>query len=157
MSARTQRRSPFGHPPPFPSASSVDGQTVAGYGENLSGNVRDLLARAKSGSYQAPPVKRAYVPKNEKEDRPIGLPTVEDKILQRAVAMILEPIYEQEFLPFSFGFRPGRSPHQALECLRTQCFEQKVQWVLEVVCASSSTRWIITTCGNCWAAGCRTE
>lgn len=110
----------------------MDGQTVAGYGENLSRNLRDLLARAKSGSYQAPPVKRAYVPKNEKEDRPIGLPTVEDKILQRAVAMILEPIYEQEFLPFSFGFRPGRSPHQALECLRTQCFEQKVQWVLEV-------------------------
>lgn len=113
-------------------APGVDGQTVAGYGENLSENLRDLLARAKSGSYQAPPVKRAYVPKNEKEDRPIGLPTVEDKILQRAVAMILEPIYEQEFLPFSFGFRPGRSPHQALECLRTQCFEQKVQWVLEV-------------------------
>jgi group II intron reverse transcriptase/maturase len=110
----------------------VDGQTVAGYGENLSENLRDLLARAKSGSYQAPPVKRAYVPKNEKEDRPIGLPTVEDKILQRAVVMIMEPIYEQEFLPFSFGFRLGRSPHQALECLRTQCFEQKVQWVLEV-------------------------
>lgn len=113
-------------------APGVDGQTVAGYGENLMENLRDLLARAKGGSYQAPPVKRAYIPKNEKEDRPIGLPTVEDKILQRAVAMILEPIYEQEFLPFSFGFRPGRSPHQALEYLRTQCFEQKVQWVLEV-------------------------
>ena len=88
--------------------------------------------RAKSGSYRAPPVKRAYVPKNEKEDRPIGIPTTEDKILQRAVAMILEPIYEQEFLPFSFGFRPGRSQHQALDYLREQCFEQKVQWVLEV-------------------------
>ena len=95
-------------------APGIDGQTVAGYGENLTDNLRDLITRAKSGSYQAPPVKRGYVPKNEKEDRPIGLPTVEDKILQRAVAMILEPIYEQEFLPFSFGFRPGRSPHQAL-------------------------------------------
>lgn len=113
-------------------APGVDGQTVAEYGENLTENLKGLLERAKSGSYQAPPVKRAYVPKNEKEDRPIGLPTVEDKILQRAVAMLLEPIYEQEFLPFSFGFRPGRSPHQALEYLRTQCFEQKVQWVLEV-------------------------
>lgn len=113
-------------------APGVDGQTVAGYGEKLSENLRDLLARAKSGRYQAPPVKRAYVPKNEKEDRPIGLPTVEDKVLQRAVAMILEPVYEQEFLPFSFGFRPGRSPHQALDYLRTQCFEQKVQWLLEV-------------------------
>ena len=113
-------------------APGVDGQSVSGYGENLMENLRDLLERAKSGNYQAPPVKRAYVPKNEKEDRPIGLPTVEDKILQRAVAMILEPIYEQEFLPFSFGFRPGRTAHQALEYLRTQCFEQKVQWVLEV-------------------------
>jgi group II intron reverse transcriptase/maturase len=113
-------------------APGIDGQTVAEYGENLTDNLRDLIDRAKSGCYKAPPVKRGYVPKNEKEDRPIGLPTVEDKILQRAVAMILEPVYEQEFLPFSFGFRPGRSQHQALEYLRGQCFEQKVQWVLEV-------------------------
>lgn len=113
-------------------ATGIDGQTVAQYGENLVENLRDLQTRAKSGSYQAPPVKRAYVPKNEKEDRPIGIPTTEDKILQRAVSMILEPIYEQEFLPFSFGFRPGRSPHQALEYLREQCFAQKVQWILEV-------------------------
>ena len=98
-------------------APGVDGQTVANYGENLSENLRDLLGRAKDGSYHAPPVKRAYIPKNEKEDRPIGLPTVEDKLLQRALAMILEPIYEQEFLPFSFGFRPGRSQHDALEYL----------------------------------------
>ena len=113
-------------------APGVDGQTVAEYGENLVGNLRDLLDRAKSGSYKAPPVKRGYVPKNEKEDRPIGLPTVEDKVLQRAVTSILEPIYEQEFLSFSFGFRPGRSQHQALDYLREQCFEQRVQWVLEV-------------------------
>ena len=85
-------------------APGIDGQTVAQYGENLVENLRDLQTRAKSGSYQAPPVKRGYVPKNEKEDRPIGIPTTEDKILQRAAVMILEPIYEQEFLPFSFGF-----------------------------------------------------
>jgi RNA-directed DNA polymerase len=113
-------------------APGVDGQTVEHYGETLTDNLRGLLTRAKGGTYRAPPVKRAWIPKNAKEDRPIGLPTVEDKILQRAVAMILEPIYEQEFLPFSFGFRPGRSPHQALDYLRTQCFEQKVQWILEV-------------------------
>lgn len=113
-------------------APGVDGQTVAEYGENLTENLKDLLDRAKSGSYVAPPVKRAYVPKNEKEQRPIGLPTVEDKVLQRAVSMVLEPIYEQEFLPFSFGFRPGRSQHQALDYLREQCFQQRVQWVLEV-------------------------
>ena len=113
-------------------APGVDGQTVVEYGGNLTENLKGLLDRAKSGSYKAPPVKRAYVPKNEKEQRPIGLPTVEDKVLQRAVAMIVEPIYEQEFLPFSFGFRPGRSQHQALEYLREQCFEQRVQWLLEV-------------------------
>jgi len=70
-------------------ATGIDGQTVAQYGENLVENLRDLQTRAKSGSYQAPPVKRAYVPKNEKEDRPIGIPTTEDKILQRSVSMIL--------------------------------------------------------------------
>jgi group II intron reverse transcriptase/maturase len=113
-------------------APGIDGQTVAGYGENLTEKLRDLLARAKSGRYQAPPVKRVYIPKNAKEDRPIGLPTVEDKILQRAVAMILEPIYEREFLPFSFGFRPGRSAHQALKYLREQCHATRVEWIQEV-------------------------
>jgi group II intron reverse transcriptase/maturase len=113
-------------------APGVDGQTVAEYGESLVENLRDLQARAKSGSYRAPLLKRGYVPKNEKEDRPIGMPTTEDKVLQRAVAMILEPIYEQEFLPFSFGFRRGRSQHEALDYLQAQCFEQKVEWVLEV-------------------------
>jgi RNA-directed DNA polymerase len=113
-------------------APGIDGQTVAQYGANLVENLRDLQERAKSGSYRAPAVRRAYVPKNEKEDRPIGIPTTEDKILQRAVAMILEPIYEQEFLPFSFGFRRGRSQHDALDYLREQCFATNVQWVLEV-------------------------
>lgn len=113
-------------------APGIDGQTVAEYGENLTENLRSLLARAKSGRYQAPPVKRAYVPKNDKEDRPIGLPTVEDKILQRAVTMVLEPIYELDFQPFSFGFRPGRSPHQALGYLRAQCHAQETEWILEV-------------------------
>jgi len=113
-------------------APGVDAQTWAEYGENLTENLKDLLNRAKSGRYKAPPVKRSYVPKNEKEKRPIGLPTVENKVLERAVAMILEPIYEEEFYDFSFGFRPGRSAHQALGYLRNQCMEQEVQWVLEV-------------------------
>jgi RNA-directed DNA polymerase len=98
--------------------------------------------------YSAPAVKRAYVPKNEKEDRPIGIPTTEDKILQRAVAMILEPIYEQEFLPFSFGFRRGRSQHDALDYLREQCFATNVQWVWRWIWRSSLTRSIIGRCGN---------
>ena len=88
-------------------ALGVDGQTWAEYGEHLTENLKDLLNRAKSGSYRAPAVKRSYVPKNEKEQRPIGLPTVENKVLERAVGMILEPIYEEEFYDFSFGFRPG--------------------------------------------------
>lgn len=113
-------------------APGVDGQTWGEYGEHLTDNLKNLLTRAKTGSYKAPPVKRSYVPKNEKEKRPIGLPTVENKILERSVAMILEPIYEEEFYPFSFGFRPGRSAYQALEYLRTQCLEQKVEWILEV-------------------------
>ena len=113
-------------------APGIDGQTVAEYGENLVENLRGLQTRAKDGSYRAPPVRRVYVPKNEKEDRPIGIPTTEDKILQKSVAMILEPIYEQEFLPFSFGFRRGRSQHDALDYLRQQCFDQKVKWILEV-------------------------
>jgi group II intron reverse transcriptase/maturase len=116
-----------------PKASpGVDGQTWQAYGEHLTDNLKDLLNRAKSGSYKAPPLKRSYVPKNEKEKRPIGLPTIENKILERAVAMILEPVYEEEFYDFSYGFRPGRSAHQALEYLRKQCLEQKVEWILEV-------------------------
>jgi len=110
----------------------VDGQTVSGYSDGLTGKLKELMERAKGGRYKPPPVKRAWVPKNQNEDRPIGLPTVEDKILQRAVAMILEPVYEQDFLPFSYGFRPGRSTHQALSYLHQQCYEQKVQWILEV-------------------------
>lgn len=113
-------------------APGVDGRTWSDYGENLGENLKDLLDRAKSGSYKAPPVKRAYVPKDGAEMRPIGLPTIENKVLERAVAMVLEPIYEEEFKDFSFGFRPGRSAHQALAYLTSQCLEQKVEWILEV-------------------------
>jgi len=99
------------------SAPGVDGQTVADYGENLEANLQSLLERAKQGTYRAPPVKRVHIPKSDTETRPIGLPTVEDKVLNRAVVMLLEPVYEQEFLDCSYGFRPGRSPHQALDAL----------------------------------------
>jgi group II intron reverse transcriptase/maturase len=98
-------------------AVGVDGQTAAQYRENLSSNLRDLLERFKAGTYKAPPVKRAFVPKAGGSLRPIGIPTFEDKLLQRAVVMILEAIYEQDFSPNSYGFRKGRSTHQALEKL----------------------------------------
>jgi group II intron reverse transcriptase/maturase len=114
-------------------APGVDGQKAAEYAARLEDNLRSLLDRAKSGAYRAPPVRRAYIPKGKGgEMRPLGIPTFEDKVLQRAVAMVLETIYEQDFLPCSYGFRPGRSAHQALESLRAHAMEMAGGWVLEV-------------------------
>jgi Reverse transcriptase (RNA-dependent DNA polymerase) len=118
-------------------ASGVDGQSAQQYAENLHGNLADLLARFKSGSYKAPPVRRVNIPKGDgKSTRPIGIPTIEDKILQRAVTMLLEPIYEAEFKDFSFGFRPGKGAHGALEHLWKQSMgawgERPVNWILDV-------------------------
>ncbi len=98
-------------------APGIDQVTAEVYAENLEANLRDLLDRAKSGDrYRAPAVRRVHIPKGDgSKTRPIGIPTFEDKVLQRAVAMVLEPIYEQDFLDCSYGFRPGRSAHQALE------------------------------------------
>ena len=115
------------------SAPGPDGQTVAEYGKDLETNLQSLLDRAKSGSYFAPPVRRVHIPKGTGTDtRPIGIPTTEDKLLQRAVAMLLEPIYEQDFLDCSYGFRPGRSAHGALKALWSQCMTGRVQWILDV-------------------------
>ena len=114
------------------SAPGVDGVTVAEYAMNLESNLAELLELAKSGRYRTPPVKRAHIPKNEKETRPIGMPTVADKVLQRAVAMLLEPIYERDFLDCSFGFRPRRSAHQALDVLREALTGMNGGWVLDV-------------------------
>jgi RNA-directed DNA polymerase len=100
-------------------AAGVDGVTAEQYERDLDNNLRSLLERFKSGSYFAPPVKRVYIPKQPggKPERPIGIPTLEDKVLQRAVVMLLSPLYEQDFLECSYGFREGRSAHQALEAL----------------------------------------
>jgi RNA-directed DNA polymerase len=114
------------------SAIGVDNQSVADYGKNLDENLADLLERVKSGSYQAPAVKRTYVPKDEKEKRPIGIPTTENKVLERAVLMLLEPIYENDFYDCSYGFRKNRSPHQALEKIRDQIKEWNGCWVVDV-------------------------
>jgi len=115
------------------SAPGVDGQSVSDYGKHLEENLPLLLHRAKRGSYVAPPVKRIYIPKDgSRETRPIGMPTCEDKVLQRAVVMLLEPIYEEAFYDFSYGFRPGRSPHQALETFWQAATGFGVRWVLEV-------------------------
>jgi len=114
------------------SAPGVDGVTFAEYAKNLDANLTALLELAKSGRYRTPPVKRVHIPKNEKETRPIGMPTLEDKVLQRAVVMLLEPIYERDFLDCSYGFRPRRSTHQALDALREALKEVNGGWVLDV-------------------------
>ncbi len=103
------------------------------YGLSLLDNLTSLLERAKSGTYFAPPVRRVHIPKGTgKETRPLGIPTLEDKILQRAVVMALEPIYEQDFLDCSYGFRPGRSAHRALWALRQQVMDLGGCWLVEV-------------------------
>jgi RNA-directed DNA polymerase len=115
-------------------ATGVDQQTAEQYAANLEGNLRSLLDRAKSGTYRAPPVRRVHIPKGSggAETRPIGIPTFEDKVLQRAVAMVLEAVYEQDFLDCSYGFRPGRSAHQALDALWIQAMRFGGGWVLDV-------------------------
>jgi RNA-directed DNA polymerase len=114
-------------------ATGVDRQTAEEYATNLEGNLRSLLDRAKSGTYRAPPVRRVHIPKGSgAETRPIGIPTFEDKVLQRAVAMVLEAVYEQDFLDCSYGFRRGRSAHQALDALWHQVTRTAGGWVLEV-------------------------
>jgi len=114
-------------------APGVDGQEAAQYAEQLEGNLLSLLDRFKSGSYKAPPVRRVYIPKGDgTKVRPIGIPTFEDKVLQRAVVMVLEAVYEQDFLDCSYGFRPGRSAHQALHAFWRQAMDWGGGWVLEI-------------------------
>lgn len=97
------------------SASGVDGQTWKGYNETRKEGIAHLLGAFKTGTYRAPNIRRVYIPKGDGKERPLGLPTIEDKLLQTAVSKVLSPIYEQEFLECSYGFRPGKSQHQALQ------------------------------------------
>jgi RNA-directed DNA polymerase len=114
-------------------AVGVDGQTAEAYGADLTANLQGLLERAKSGLYQALPVRRVHIPKGDgRRTRPIGIPTFEDKVLQRAVAMVLEPLYEQGFLECSYGYRPNRSAHQALATLHRQLSAMDGGWVIEL-------------------------
>ena len=114
-------------------ARGVDGRGATEFAECLEDNLRSLLRRAKSGTYRAPPVRRVHIPKGDgSQTRPIGIPTFEDKVLQRAVAMLLEAVYEEEFHAFSYGFRPTRSAHDACLELRNKSMEMAGGWVLEV-------------------------
>jgi RNA-directed DNA polymerase len=112
-------------------ARGVDGVTWEDYGQDLEGNLRSLLVRVHSGAYRASPSRRVYIPKADGRQRPLGIATVEDKVLQRAVVEVLNAIYEEDFLGFSYGFRPGRSPHHALDALSVGIERKKVNWVLD--------------------------
>lgn len=113
-------------------ALGIDGQSAKQYAEHLEENLQALHERAKSGMYRAPPVRRTYIPKASGEPRPLGIPTFEDKVLQRAVAMVLEAVYEQDFLECSYGFRPQRSAHQALDVLHDAATWIAGGWVIEL-------------------------
>ena len=112
-------------------ASGIDGVTWDSYGEHLRENLEALLGRVHSGAYRASPSRRAYIEKADGRLRPLGIATLEDKILQRAVVEVLNAIYGEDFLGFSYGFRPGRSPHDALDALTVGIERKKVNWVLD--------------------------
>src|SRR5713226_8756702 len=112
-------------------AAGIDGETWAAYGEGLEERLQDLSGRLKRGAYRARPVWRVYIPKGDGRQRPLGIPVVEDKIVQRATVAVLEAIYEPDFLGFSYGFRPGRNQHQALDALDQGLMRGKVNWVLD--------------------------
>ena len=112
-------------------APGVDGVTWRDYGADLEANLRDLHARVHRGAYRASPVRRVFIPKSDGRLRPLGVAALEDKILQRAVVEVLNAIYEQDFLGFSYGFRPGRSQHDALDALAVGITRKKVNFVLD--------------------------
>ena len=112
-------------------SAGIDGETWQHYGEDLEDNLKDLADRLKRGAYLAKPVRRVHIPKPDGRQRPIGVPTLEDKIVQRSVVEVLNAIYEEDFVPFSYGFRPGRSQHQALDALAVGLGRRRVNWVLD--------------------------
>ncbi|MFH0882441.1 MAG: group II intron reverse transcriptase/maturase, partial [bacterium] len=113
-------------------AAGVDGVTAADYASKLEENLTSLHRRFKQGTYRAPPVRRVYIPKGKGQQRPLGIPTLEDKILQHAVATVLNAVYEQDFRSCSYGFRPGRSAHQALQALRDGVMATWGGWVVDL-------------------------
>lgn len=112
-------------------APGVDGVTWQDYEANIEGNLRDLHRRVQHGTYRAQPVRRRFIPKADGKQRPLGVTAMEDKIVQRAVATVLNEIYEEDFLGFSYGFRPGRSQHDALDALVAGIRVAHVNWILD--------------------------
>lgn len=130
-------------------APGIDGETWRCYGERLEEHLRDLSERLKRGVYRVRPVKRVYIPKADGRTRPIGLPVLEDKIVQRAIVEVMNAIYEGDFLGFSYGFRPGRNAHQALDMLSVGLITRKVNWVLD-----ADIRGFFDTLDHGWLVKC---
>lgn len=128
-------------------APGVDGETWQAYGEQLESNLADLSARLRRGAYRAKPVRRVFIPKPDGRQRPLGVTTLEDKVVQRALVLVLNCIYEEDFLGFSYGFRPGRSPHDALDALYVGVKRRRVNWVLDAdICGyfdAISHEWLV--------------
>src|SRR5438270_8406260 len=128
-------------------APGVDGVTWESYGQDLVANLRGLHERVQQGRYRASPSRRAYIPKADGRQRPLGIATLEDKIVQRAVAGVLNAIYEADFRGFSYGFRPGRRPHDALDALAAGIKTRNVNWVLDAdfreFFTSLDHRWLV--------------
>jgi RNA-directed DNA polymerase len=120
-------------------APGVDGVSWAAYGEDLEARLADLHARLHRGAYRAKPSRRVYIPKPDGRERPLGIASLEDKLVQRAVVEVLNAIYEADFVGFSYGFRPGRSQHDALDALATAILRKKVNWVLDADIRGFST------------------
>jgi group II intron reverse transcriptase/maturase len=112
-------------------SAGVDGVTWAAYGEGLEGKLTDLHDRIHRGAYRAQPSRRVYIPKPDGRERPLGIAALEDKIVQRALVEVLNAIWEQDFLGFSYGFRPGRGQHDALDALAVGIGQRKVNWILD--------------------------
>jgi group II intron reverse transcriptase/maturase len=112
-------------------APGIDGETWSSYGKNLEENLKDLGGRLQRGAYRARPVKRVYIPKGDGRERPLGITALEDKIVQRAMVEVLNAVYEEDFRGFSYGFRPGRSQHNALDAVTVAIEQRKVSWVLD--------------------------
>jgi RNA-directed DNA polymerase len=121
-------------------APGVDGMTWEAYGQNLEANLKDLHGRLHRGAYRAKPSRRVYIPKADGRQRPLGVASLEDKIVQWALVEVLNAIYEPDFLGFSYGFRPGRSQHDALDALAVAIERRKVNWILDADVADFFTR-----------------
>jgi hypothetical protein len=137
-------------------APGVDGVTWAAYGQDLEANLRDLHARVQAGRYRAKPSRRVYIPKADGRQRPLGIASLEDKIVQRAVVEVLNAVYEVDFRGFSYGFRPGRGPHDALDALAVGIGRKKVNWVLDADIRDFLDAWSYCFLSDCqgWNSAC---